>query len=741
VSDYKRPYHNPRGNPCDCGAPFLSHRVAHAPQGVPCRKCGLPESNHYRKPHTYADSWYPVGIDGEGQGRDDHKYVLLAWSNESGTRTAHVKAAPGERLTTVQCLDFILELPIAAHAFGFAFGYDLTKILHDVDDAVLFRLFRSELRRPPPGKEKNGPVAVRWNGYSLNIQGAKFSVTKGKRRRVIWDCFKFYQSKFTTALDDWYRPQKGAPDDPKWPAVQADIERLRHMKDKRADFDKEDGQGVLDYCLTECRYMAGLTRKLISATNKAGIKLKTFHGAGSIASVILRDMGIDRAVRSSPPETRLAVASAFFGGRFEHLMIGGMKGPIYGYDISSAYPYQISLLPCLECGKWERTTKRADLKNATTAVVRYELGDAPKGIVWAPFPFRLKNGSIVFPAESGGGWVWLSEYLEGERLWPHVKFIEAWAYKTDCAHRPFAQLPLYYLKRLEWGKEGPGIVLKLGPNAGYGKLAQSIGLSPPFQSWVWAGMTTAGTRAQLLTLYGLHRDPRNFLMTATDGAYSWEKIETPIPLDTGTYNAKDRDGVVKPLGAWERKVVERGMFSARPGIYFPLEPTEADVKAVRARGVGRAAMLANWNACVSAYNEGKESVRIAEVSRFHGAKSSISRARIKDLPGQYNYTRGPLLDKDGNPCLDSAGNVRARFGQWSARPVELSFSPLPKREGRTPDGMLGIRYFPKDLVSVPYERSLMSEEASELKQATIEMLEQPDGDDFADYESDLGGNW
>src|SRR5690348_17906092 len=47
------------------------------------------------------------------------------------------------------------------------------------------------------------------------------------------------------------------------------------------------------------------------------------------------------------------------------------------------------------------------------------------------------------------------------------------------------------------GKDGAGIVLKLGTNSTYGKTAQSVG-SAPFRSWIWAGNITSGTRAQLL---------------------------------------------------------------------------------------------------------------------------------------------------------------------------------------------------------------------------------------------------
>jgi hypothetical protein len=346
-------------------------------------------------------------------------------------------------------------------------------------------------------------------------------------------------------------------------------------------------------------------------------------------------------------------------------------------------------------------------------LVRYSLPDTGCAS-WGPFPFRLDDGSIAFPRASGGGWIWSAEYLAGKKLFPSVKFREAWIYKTSCKHRPFADIPRFYLERLRLGKDGPGLVLKLAMNSIYGKTAQSIGDNPPFQSWVWAGMITSGTRAQLLELMGQHRSLDNVIMVATDGLYSTEKIRTPRPRNTGTFRAVDKDGKKKPLGGWEMKVVDRGMFAARPGIYFPLAPTEADVSQVRARGIGRAAMFSQWEKAVEAWRAGASSVVLANVTRFHGAKHTISRA---GKPGAFTYKRSP------------------QHGQWSTRPIEMTFNPLPKRARALKDGRLVLRRF-SGFESVPYDPAVLSLEALELKLAMIEMSEQPDGDDLTDYEGD-----
>jgi hypothetical protein len=641
---------------------------------------------------------------------------MLAWSNESGTQKAAVEAPQNGRLSTVECLDFILAMPQNARVFAYAFNYDLTKILTDCDDATIYKLMRPDLRQRPPGKEKFGPYPVIWGDYQLNLLGSKFSVKKADpkgrtRRTVIWDTFKFFQSKFTKALEDWKVGTK------------EELDRMREMKDQRSEFDKLNRPDILRYCYDECGKMATLARKLTEAHEAAGLHLKSYHGAGSTASCVLKSMGIDKATRIGPEVMGHAVASAFFGGRFENRVVGVIKGPLYSRDISSAYPYQTTFLPCLACGSWALTRKRKTLEGATTALVHYRLGNPPRGMAWGPLPFRTDKGSICFPATSGGGWVWLSEFLAAEAAFPHVEFIEAYTYRTECTHTPFDQIPALYLQRLKIGKEGPGIVIKLGVNAVYGKLAQSRGINPPFQSWIWAGMITAGTRAAILDIMAMHKDRRNLYMIATDGIYTAENFPAAQPRDTGTYTTEHK----KPLGGWETKEIKGDMFAARPGIYYPLNPTKEEISAIRARGVGRGVVLEYWQKIMEAWLEGKDKVTVGNVVRFMGAKSSIGRTVNPEGNPHFIYTRFPN-EETGKP----------RYGQWAVRQVDMTFNPMPKRKSINADGSLTMRHMPKGLESHPYDRSLLSMEARLMKLNMIELLEQPDGGDYVEYD-DHGG--
>jgi hypothetical protein len=661
-----------------------------------------------------------IGIDGEGIGRSPHRYVMLCAKSETGNE---YEVSDARGLGTLACLDFILSLPSEAKLFGFSFHYDLTKILAELPNEALYKLMRPEMRARRPGSKARAPYPVcvwvcdcnkihlktteacpkcmaprpETPAYKLNYQGTKFSVTSGKRTRIIWDVFRFYACKFTKALRDW----KVLPDEA--------IAAIEAMKDKRGSFRKEDATAMTHYCFSECEALAMLVRKLVVAHKDAGLELKSFYGAGSTGAAILTQLGIGKLRREGPEDMTPCVSMAFFGGRFEHSVIGSVKGPVFSYDISSAYPYQTTFLPCLVHGRWSWTTQYRRMCAARGALVEYGYSKPIPG-PWAPFPFRTSDGTIVFPSESGGGFVWRDEFLAGERLYPqHVDFLGAWVLESKCKCQPFRMIPKYYLNRIRLGKEGAGIVLKLGPNSVYGKLAQSVG-QPPFQSWIWAGMITSGTRAQLLDLIGLHKNRANVLAVATDGLYSREDLKTPTPRDTGTFKAFGPKGeiVEKPLGGWEKKIVQKGVFFCRPGIYFPLHPTDEELDAVRARGIGRAAMHKAWQKLVTGYEQKRDFVRMTTLERFAGCKTSLHVGKKK------GFTRS------------------TDYGEWVERPVELSLSPLPKRSAVVSRhgayGVLHVRKLDSDVRSAPYSRAVLSPEALLLRAGALEELEQPDAD-------------
>ncbi len=341
------------------------------------------------------------------------------------------------------------------------------------------------------------------------------------------------------------------------------------------------------------------------------------------------------------------------------------------------------------------------LRGSTLALVHWTIPKITPG-PWGTLPVRSKDGTIAFPLAGKGGWVWKDEFLAARRVNPNVEAIEAWTYHVDCEHHPFADVPTYYRERIKLGKEGKGIVLKLGTNSIYGKLAQSRGINPPYQSWVWAGNITSGCRAQLLDGLAAHNDPRSCLMFATDGIWTRERLNLPKPRDT------DTGDLAKPLGGWEEKEFPSGVFCVRPGIYFPLNPTKAQLKEVRARGLGKKVLYEQWPRILDAWENNAEKIEIGGMSRFVGAMSAITHAPKADV-----YTRSE------------------NYGEWVEHKIKVGFNPYPKRKGINADGSLECwGYF--DWESVPYNAATKSPEAVMMALAEIIAQEQPSGT-FGDF--------
>jgi len=629
-----------------------------------------------------------VGIDGEGKtlGKgtkyEQHIYTLVCVSNETGEHAEYVENPNG--LSTDEIFEFLLSLPDEFMFFAYGFSYDLTKILEGLDNESLYRLIRPETR-----KTNQGIVHQKWKDYKLDLKVNNFTLKRDTKRIVINDIVKFYQAKFVNALQEW----KAAPQDV--------IDRISRMKDKRNVFVDESDKDIRNYCFEECRYMAVLARKLIQAHDDAGIPLTKFYGAGSSAESMLTVMGIKDVIEqiNSKPITQLglldAVMRAYFGGRFENSIIGPVHETVHSWDISSAYPYQIYKLPCLIHGKWRYTKNINDINTAKSAVIKYVLHKPKKKKLWGPFPFRLSDGTILCPEYSGGGWVWKDEFLQANRVFDNIEFKAAYVYHTDCDCHPFEKIAEYYAERCRIGKEGPGIVLKLGCNSVYGKLAQSIGGGGKFTNWIYAGMITSGCRAQLLEMMALHSDIDNVLMFATDSISSFENIQTPIPIDTGTYETG------KPLGGWEYKSFD-GMFFARPGIYWPANLdniTEKEIKQIRARVIGRKSLLENVRRFYEMWNRQEMDMVLDSEERFWGMKSSTYATATE-------YKRN------------------CRYGLWVPRPIKLSLNPLPKRTWTQEGNRLELRHFPH-LTSSAYNKYVVSPEQEEIDNSKMMIEEQP----------------
>lgn len=576
---------------------------------------------------------YWIGVDGEGIGRDPHRYVYLASGDTLG-RKRSIENTRG--LSTIECLDFFLSHPTDGRLCGYYLGYDWTMILKDLPDKSIYHLLRPELRQLPK-EEGGGFSVVEFKGYKLHYLSTMMRVSKKGKSVTVWDIGRFFQAPFVDSLRKWN--------------INAPIDAIEQKKGERSGFSRLT-KDIREYCKSECLALSELATALETAHSDIGLKPKSWHGPGSTASVALDAMGIkDKRGDNIPEEVNHAASCAFFGGRFEQSTIGGVD-KVYGYDIVSAYPYQSFNLPCLEHGRWRRTKSVKRMLSARHACVRYHVSDIGVDRPWGPLPCRLSNGNIVYPRGGFNGWAWREEFKLAEQHWPGVTFKEAWILETDCDCRPFARVLEWFRERVKLGKSAKGLTLKLLLNSIYGKTAQTVG-HPKYASRIWAGMITSGTRAHLLTLMLTHKDMRNVKALATDGLYSTEELDDlPMPL------APDL------LGSWERKPHGTMVF-VRPGIYW----SDSD-DTIRARGVGRRNLDVQRERVREAIRNGVERADLGTSVAFGGARMCVYN------PRELRRSR--------------------HYGQWHEIPARINLTPLPKRNPdwslRMLDGVESVAY-------------------------------------------------
>ena len=562
-------------------------------------------------PRTKPRRW--VGIDGEGIGRKPHRYVMLVSSDGEV-----IERKSG--LRTDECLDFLLSYATRdVRLCGYYLSYDWTMILRELPNEDLYKLLRPELRARD--KDLGGGFEwIEWGDYRLHWLAHAMWVSDGVRSNVVWDLGRYYQGPFVGALRDW-----GIA-----PEVQ---EQIAKMKDRRSVFSWRERDQIRGYCLKECKALAQLATALEHAHTEAGIAPRGWHGPGSTAGALLSREAISEKRGSHPPAVLQAAQIAYVGGRAEIACAGKIARPVYGYDISSAYPFHASQLPCLQHSRWYRTTSERTLERESHAIVGGEIDRCCAD--WGPLPVRLKNGSIVFPRGGARGYWYRDEWLEA-RGWPNsrLRFDHAYVLRSECECNPFAFIRSMFAERLRVGKNtGAGKIMKLAMNSVYGKLAQNAGTAQ-YQSRIWAGMITSGTRAQVLGLMRDHKRLDHVVMVATDGVFSTEERETgPIVL-----------------GGWERTDYLDGVTLVRPGIYW------SGVNKLRARGLGRENLETGRDALARGILNGDDRVQLSPRTAFGGARSTITRAR----DGTFHRSR--------------------HYGAWYEIPTRVSLSPGPKRE-------------------------------------------------------------
>jgi hypothetical protein len=310
------------------------------------------------------------------------------------------------------------------------------------------------------------------------------------------------------------------------------ISMIRDMKAERANFDVITDDAIREYCYRECEFLSILYRDVLRHCEHMKLKTSgnTAHGGpGSLAASFYAKIKLKQYMPIGDPRYYLAglpvnvAIFSYYGGRFETSLIGP-AGNLIEYDIQSAYPASAVTLPCLRCSQFRKTDKFEPGKLGFYFVESRTSGP------WAPFPFRAnaETGSYLNGASKGsiafvhGGRRWVTSFeVETARKYfgaNAIPVLSGWVYDIGCNHEPFGEVRKIYLQRKIGNPDcsdclaspkhfcakhpapstGLSKIIKLIINSIYGKLAQSIGINKPYQSYIWASWITGSTRAKVM---------------------------------------------------------------------------------------------------------------------------------------------------------------------------------------------------------------------------------------------------
>lgn len=469
-----------------------------------------------------------IAWDGEGYNHgDEHRYAILA--NSVGDVISDENG-----LSTLDCFHLILDTECRKDAIHVIYGggYDFNMMLRDMPRELLQELYDAG--------------TVEWEGFKVTWRiGKSLRITDGERKRVIYDVLPFFQTSFVKACDsylgtDWYMRDQIIAD-----------------KARRGNFTWEEiNAGVKEYNAAELVNLVDLANELRVRLDRVGIRINRWDGPGAVAVSLFQNYRVKDYMAEQPELIRECAQYAYAGGRFEILQQGDF-GPVYEYDLNSAYPHAIQNLPCLVHGEWVQGTTVGDFGVYRIRAAKDEWTDDE---IKRPFPLWHRNpdGTIVYMAHDNWYWTPEARLVEND---DRYEFIDGWTWKPACDDKPFRWVGPMYNKRAALKKAGDGahVGLKLGLNSLYGKLAQQIGARllkdgtwriPPYHCLEWAGYVTSSCRAMVYQAASQNVDA--IIAFETDAVFSTRPLDLPLS---------------SRLGEWEETVFE-SLTYVKSGFYY-----------------------------------------------------------------------------------------------------------------------------------------------------------------------------
>lgn len=359
---------------------------------------------------------------------------------------------------------------------------------------------------------------INYNGFTITLQaGKRLSIRRAGKQAILFDIFSFFKKPLPKAWLAWFG------------------ERNAVLANKGIKLPLDE------YCAKiEAKCIATLTADLDKELLACGIALTSYHGAGAIASWMLRVSGARdkqkpqyytyKHTRQVSSDLHKAVLQSYYAGRIEQVKTGTFTKDIYVYDINSAYAYATSLLPYL----LRKPTRARSWSDEPFSLWHCEYDFTELGLPFGLLPHRNPNSSIVYKLR-GSGYYWQPEIAYLLENFPQCVKIGG-GYTIPYERAPFTDIIQMVYDMRRTAKKPLASILKVGLASVYGKFCQSYGNSY-YSNMFYAGFITSVTRRQMLqAVKGMEAHVICFL---TDAIHTTEQLAVPVSDRLGDYKRND----------------------------------------------------------------------------------------------------------------------------------------------------------------------------------------------------------
>jgi len=423
------------------------------------------------------------------------------------------------------------------------------------DARIILKSLNMDLEKFYEGEDGDKLKITLKNNIKITYLNKKcLTISKNHTTVKIYDALQFFVgagirsdgSKGSSALDDVARAYLGE---------QKEYTGKYQDKSFPNKIDKKELDLIVDYCFKDCV----LTKKLMDIWIDAffaNFKFypNAFYSAGYLTAQYFKSkMENFTCFRKVPYIVQNQAWHSYFGGRFEITKRGTLKD-IHHYDINSAYPYAMSIMPDFNNGRWIHITTIEEWKKLKEYVGFYKIEVDVKEKILTPFMVHQTEGQVIAPR---GHIITNTTAKELEIAYKYYDFdllrVEGFCFIPNSKEKNEFNILIenMYQARLKQKNEGQKYVYKILINSGYGKFAQSKPEPKGLFNPVVCSYITGYCRAMLLEACAKNKN--NIVMLATDGIFS----EKPLDIEVSKK---------KKLGAYDYEY-HPDMILIQAGIY------------------------------------------------------------------------------------------------------------------------------------------------------------------------------